>query len=209
MTDNTLRSDYFFLEEVWQQIPRDGKRARTQHGNPTNKYPESKKSHRLQDQAGRRGVTLRIMPPMMVRHKSNSSWYCGPRDMITWKVELIVHPTKVTLSFQLSETAENIMNHAMTHCEKAGIRISHDSHTLYILRQPSVSNQPQYMEIDPSACLKTILRGTTIVEYPTIHCVPQEIKDQFPTGSDKIVCLEGGSEFSESSDLPRPSEASA
>jgi len=216
MTDSTLRSDYFFLEEVLKQIPRDGssKRARTQHGGsaPTTTQPPTthcKKSRRLIEQAKRRGITLQIMPPMMVRHKSNSTWYCGPRDVITWKVELIVYPTKVTSSFQLSETSENIMDHVIAHCEKEGIRISYDSYLLYTMRLPCLSKQPRYTEVDVTACLKTILRGTTIVEHPTIHCVPKEIEDQFPIGSDKIVFMDEGNELREKADVPKPSEANA
>ena len=125
---------------------------------------------------------------------------------MTWKVELIVYPAKVTLSFQLSEKSENIMDHVISHCEKEGMRISHDRYLLYIMRLPCVSKQPLYVEVDPTASLKTILRGATIVEHPTIHCVPQEIKDQFPTGTDKIVSMEEGKECSEDAD---PSNATA
>jgi len=198
MTDSTIRSDYFFLEEILQQIPRDNsrKRPRLTHQHidaptTTTPPPTNKKSRRLLEQAGRRGITLRIMPETMVRHKSNSSWYCGPRDLITWTIELIVYPTKIGSTFQVSEGTENIMDLVITHCQKEGVTISNESHFLFMMILPSISNQPRYIKVDPKANLKTILRGTTIIEYPTFHCVPQEMMDQFPTDSDKITLMDG------------------
>jgi hypothetical protein len=185
MTDSTMRSDYFFLEEVLEQIPRNGKRARTQE--LSSSQTKDKKSRRLVQQAERRGITLQIMPPMMIRHKSNSSWYSGPRDTITWKVEVVVHPSKATTSFNLSENEENIMDHILRNCEKKDIEISPDGYLLFIMRLPAPSKNPRYIEIGPSDSLKTVLRGMTIVEHPTIYCVPNDIRDEFPMGSEMVV----------------------
>lgn len=186
MTDNTMRNDYFFLEEVLQYIPSNGKRARTEEASST--QTKSKKSRRLLQQAERRGITLQIMPPMMVRHKSNTSWYCGPRDIITWKVEVVMYPHKEVFCFNLSENEENIMDHILKHGEKGKVKVSSaGDHSLYILRLPSEARNPRYVEVAPSDSLKSVLRGMTIVEHPTIHCVPQNLRHQFATGSDKIV----------------------
>lgn len=186
MTDSTMRSDYFFLEEVLEQIPRNGKRARTTEAS-SNQSNKNKKSRRLVQQAERRGITLQIMPPMMVRHKSNSSWYCGPRDSITWKVEVVVHPSKITTSFNISENEENIIDHMLRHCEKKDILMPSRDYCFFILRLPGQAKNPEYIALGPSDSLKTALRGMTIVEHPTIHCVPNDIRDEFPTGSEKVV----------------------
>ncbi len=185
MTDGTMRNDYFFLEEVLQHIPRNGKRARTNDASKI-QTTTSKKARRLLQQAERRGITLQIMPPMMVRHKSNSSWYCGPRDTITWKVEVILHPGKEVFSFNLSENESNIHDHIFKHGKKENVLISPGEHSLLIMRLPSQAKNPLYLELGPSDTLKTILKGLTIVEHPTIHFVPQELRGQFASGSDKI-----------------------
>lgn len=190
MTDNTMRSDYFFLEEVLQNIPRDSKRARTQTTAPDN-TPKSKKSRKLLQQAKRRGITLQVMPTMMVRHKSNTSWYCSPRDELTWKVEVVLHPMKTVVTFQLLESEENILDHVIMHCNNEGVSISRESHCLFIMKLPCSAKQPRYLEVDPTTSLKTILQGNTVIEYPTIYCVPQDLKDQFSCGSVKIIEVGG------------------
>jgi hypothetical protein len=185
MTDSTVRSDYFFLEEVLEQLPRNGKRARTQEAAPS--QSKSKKSRRLLQQAERRDITLQIMPPMMVRHKSNSSWYSAPRDTITWKVEVVIHPSKATLFFNLSENEENIMDHVLRNCEKNDIEMFTCGYRLFIMRLPAQNKKQRYIELSPSDSLKTVLRGMTIVEHPTIHYVPDDMCHEFPTGSEKVV----------------------
>lgn len=190
MTDGTVRSDYFFLEEVLEQIPRNGKRART-HQEASPGQAKSKKMQRLVQQAERRGIMLQVMPPMMVRHKSNSSWYCPPRDTITWKVEAIVCPSKTSVHFNLSENEENILSHVSKQIQKEGIPIpSGVEFCLFLLRLPSSAKNPRYVEISDSDSLKTILRGMTIVEHPTLYLVPKEMRGQFPTGSETITELQ-------------------
>jgi len=184
MTDSTVRSDYFFLEEVLEQIPQSGKRARTQE--VSSNQGNSKRMRRLVQQAERRGTTLQIMPPMMVRHISNTSWYSGPRDTITWKVEVVLHPSKSVVSFNLSENEENIIDHVTNHFEKEKISISSVELYLFLMRLPSSARNPRYTAVYPSDSLKAKLRGMTVVEHPTLHLVPKDIVDQFPTGSDNV-----------------------
>ena len=118
MSDSTTRSDYFFLEEVLNNLPKNRKRARIQETSSKN---SSKKSRRLIQQAERRGINLQMMPSMMERHKKNSSWYCAPRNQITWKVEIVVHPENRALTFQVSEYDENLFDTVSENCQKNGI----------------------------------------------------------------------------------------
>lgn len=184
MTDGTMRSDYFFLEEVLEQIPRSGKRAKTLEGSSQNK---SKKFRRLLQQAEKRGTSLQLMPSMMVRHKTNTSWYCAPKDTITWKVEVVVHPSKATTSFNLSEHEEDLMGKVSSHCTKEKITIPTGENSLFLMKLPRTEAGPRYAELDPMASLKTALRGMSLIEHPTIHLVPNDIREKFPTGTDKIT----------------------
>jgi hypothetical protein len=190
MTDSTVRSDYFFLEEVLNQMPRSRKRTKLEPtpSSQNNNNTMSKKARRLVQQAEGRGITLQSMPTMMERHKSNTSWYCVPRDMITWKLEVIVYPDRQSVSFKLIENEENIMDHVSSHCEKQGVPLLGGVYRLFLKKLPSSAKNPRYVEVHPTeTSLKKILEGETVVEHPTIYCVPEEQVHEFPTGSDKIV----------------------
>ena len=152
MTDSTLRSDYFFLEEVLNQMPRNRKRtkldpspAATHHQNNNNKTSTnmSRKARKLVQQADVRGTKLQVMPPMMERHKSNTSWYCAARDMITWKLEVVVYPGEKRISFKLSENEKNLMEHVSKGCEKEGIGLPGADHHLFLKKLPSSSKNPK------------------------------------------------------------------
>jgi hypothetical protein len=203
MTDSTLRSDYFLLEEVLNQMPRT-KNSHPNHNHPNNKRAKLAPNHqsqnnshnnnsnvtktvrRLVQQAERRGTTLQIMPPIMERHKSNNSWYCAPKDTITWKVEALVyyhHPDlgkKSSLSFQLSENEEHIMDHVVNRCEKEGVPLL-GVYKLFLKELPSSAKNPRYVQVQETDTLKKLLTGRTVVEHPTIYCVPDEQVHEFPT----------------------------
>ncbi|KAL3919616.1 MAG: hypothetical protein SGILL_003670 [Bacillariaceae sp.] len=202
MTDGTLRSDYFFLEEVLDQMPRARKISKMEEhddvGNTRNKshnnkkyQATNKKSRKLVQQAEKRGITLRILPPFMERHKTNSSWFCSPRDMITWKVECVLVPGSQIISFNLSETEDAILESVLKHVPKEGnddVPKTQGDLKLF-LKRPSPANQPRYVELDPNTCLQKALEGLTILEHPTIFCVPNDascLKD-FPTGTTLLV----------------------
>jgi hypothetical protein len=241
MSDNSLRSDYFFLEEVLTQMPRASKVAKTmsavtqqpsnqsrrttksspkQSGSTrvqpssllssnTNNNNTLKKSKRLLHQARKRNITLKILPSFMERHQTNTSWYCGPRDMITWKVECIVfllsssNPTKRTvLNLMISEHQENLWDYIRTKLGKEEMVTPTATTTppppykLFLKRLPSPANKPRYIEISSnnSSCysLRSALEGNTIIEHPTLYCVPcssssnasDNLLDQFPTTCD-------------------------
>lgn len=211
MNDNSLRSDYFFLEEVLDQIPRANKMAKMEPStnyhtvNRNNHRPSAgnsnnacKKTRRLLQQAERRGVDLQIMPTIMERRKKNSSWYCGPRDTITWKVEAILMPSQKKFFFSLSENEDNILQHVSKHMDvnsrnnnPSFLSIPVQEYQCFIKRLPSSANSPHYVQIQPSDSLRNVLKGLTIVEHPTIYCVPAEMTDEFPTGTDKIIEQKG------------------
>jgi hypothetical protein len=243
MNDDSLRSDYFFLEEVLTQLPRAGKVARMEHSQqspagialssssaalaasapkqqrPQQRHPNcqppppttkttttstnnnNKKIRRLVQQAQRRDITLQVLPSFMERHQSNTSWYCGPRDMITWRVECIfIIPSKVTLYFQISEEEENLWDYIKRQYQrqyqhhdtfsnghdKRGIQHEDNNYKLFLKLWPCPANQPRYLELNGTKrCLRKALVGLTIIEYPTIFCVPNgtEHLKEFLTGT--------------------------
>jgi hypothetical protein len=222
MNNDSIRSDYFFLEEVLTQMPRARKIARLEHNHVAgsddtlirndhlqnqkrqhlqnqhhrNDTPINKKSRRLVQQSQRRNITLELLPSFMERHKNNTSWYCGPRDMITWKVEFIFIPTRITQCFQISENQENLLDCIRQQPQQLIPNSNHVTESqesdfkLFLKRLPSPANQPRYIELNnTTACLRTALDGLTIIEHPTIFCVPNmadRLKD-FPTGTQLIV----------------------
>jgi hypothetical protein len=208
MSDSTLRSDYFFMEEILDIMPRARKVSKlTEEGksltndnihSSSSKNPRSiasinKKAKRLVQQALCRGITLQIMPPVLERHKNNSSWYCGSTDLITWKVEVVLVTQKKTFSFNLSEREEGILNHISKCIESYEDKLnmpsilSSDNYQLLIKRLPSSANNPRYVRIKNNDCLKTVLEGFTIVEYPTLDCVTNEDMNDFPVGTNGIT----------------------
>mmetsp|Transcript_10465 Transcript_10465/g.21789 ORF Transcript_10465/g.21789 Transcript_10465/m.21789 type:complete len:198 (-) Transcript_10465:840-1433(-) len=173
----------------------------------------NKKAKRLVQQALRRGITLQVMPPVMERHRNNSSWYCSSRDLITWKVEVILVPKMKTFSFKLSEQEEGIIGHiskyiADTYADDSDMpsTVLPDDHKLLIKRLPSSASNPRYIRIKNNESLKTVLGGLTIVEYPTIYCVNDESMKDYPLGTSVIT--EEASMSSASKDF-HPQEASS
>lgn len=185
MSDSSLRSDYFFLEEVLDRMPRDAKRAKTQH-------QTSRKCRRLLQQCEKRGITLKMMPTMMERHKKNNSWYCVKRDTIMWKIEVIMHPSKKSFSFQLSEDEAEILTHLQKHAQKADISID-DSMQLFVKQLPAPTNKQRYVKIETIDNLRSFLAGKTIIEHPTIYCVDNDSVVEFPREDGKVKELRSGS----------------
>ncbi|KAL3903499.1 MAG: hypothetical protein SGARI_005354 [Bacillariaceae sp.] len=201
MSDSSLRSDYFFLEEVLDQMPRARKVSKMEHpadsgGSKHNNKQQAtnKKSRRLQQQAEKRGITLQILPSFMEQHKNNNSWYCGPRDLITWKVDCILVPDTEKISFKLLENEEGILEQILKRVPQQNDNAtmedaSSDSEYKVFVKRPSPANQPRYKEVNPNESLRDALKGLTIVEHPTIYCV-RNIKEhlqRFPTGSGLVV----------------------
>ena len=208
MNDSTLRSDYFFMEEVLDAMPRakkvsklaeEGKSVNNSILSNTSKNNKSmvsinKKAKRLVQQAQRRGITLQIMPPVLERHRNNSSWYCSSKDLITWKVEIFLEPKVKTFSFNLSEQEEGILGQISKHVIKMFAddpsipsEISPDKYQLLIKRLPSSANKPRYIRINSNDSLRTVLDGLTIIEYPALYCVPHENLKDFPVGASGIT----------------------
>ena len=181
MTDNTLRNDYFFLEDVLNQT--SSKKLKTE---TSNNDPPSKNRRRLVSQAQQRGVTLQLMPSIMERSKKNSSFYSAQKDLITWRAEVIMvsDPTK-NITFNVCESESNVMEHVEKRCDQ-----SLPTHSLFLKLPSRPHNNPLYLRLEPNDSLQQSLRGQTIIEHPTIFCVPEDQVQNFPTGTDKIETID-------------------
>ena len=228
MTDGDLRSDYFFLEEVLGQMPRNRKRARLPPQQPSRggkstaatsattvsapavagvvdksdldplhtKTTQSHKSKRLAQQAQIRGITLQLMPPVMERHTKNTSSYNLKKNTIFWKVDVIVEPEKRLVSFSVSENEEDIfIKHIAKRCfgTDFATKQKQTKYHLFLKKIPTSAKNPKYVKIDQTSSLKQALAGETIIEYPTIYCVPESQIEEYPIGSDMIVDLSASS----------------
>lgn len=207
MTDSTLRSDYFFLEEVLDRMPSSSskneknKRAKTDASNLTKKY------RRLLQQCERRDIQLQVMPAMMERHKHNNSWYCSARDMITWKVEIIVvqkeNEKSKNICFQMSENEDDIMSCIQNQCQKQGMvsnddktsNIGHCNYRLLLKKLPASAKSPQFFPLNENDTMKEFLKNKTVIEYPTIYCVETTLLHNFPL----VATIEKVQELSSSS----------
>mmetsp|Transcript_7191 Transcript_7191/g.17533 ORF Transcript_7191/g.17533 Transcript_7191/m.17533 type:complete len:99 (-) Transcript_7191:96-392(-) len=65
--------------------------------------------------------------------------------------------------------------------------VASDNYNLLIKRLPSSADKPRFVAIEKNMCLKTVLEGLTIVEHPTIYCVSNEFKEDFPIGTNEII----------------------
>jgi hypothetical protein len=181
MNDNTLRNDYFFLEDVLNQT--SNKKLKTDTANSAS---PNKNRRRLVSQAQQRGVTLQLMPSIMERSKKNSSFYSAQKDLITWRVEVImVSDPANNVSLNLCENETNVMTHIEKRCNQ-----SLPNHSLFMKLPARAHNSPRYIGLEPNDSLQQSLRGQTIIEHPTILCVPEDQVQEFPTGTDKIETID-------------------
>jgi hypothetical protein len=146
-----------------------------------------------------RGVNLLLMPVGMQRRKDNSSHI--KKDIIYWKTEVRVHDPneQPTVHFlKLSEQAlllEELQKLSMSagseHAEMtakalSGSTVERKMHWL-IQKLPSPSNRPCYSELtDSQATLQSTLKGMTLIEYPTIEAVPDEMLCNFPRAIEEV-----------------------
>lgn len=121
----------------------------------------------------------------MERSKKNSTFYSAQKDLITWRAEVIMvsDPTK-NVTFNLCENETNVMEHVEKRCNQ-----SLPNHSLFLKLPSRAHNNPRYLRLEHNDSLQKSLRGQTIIEHPTIFCVPEDQVQDFPTGTDKIETI--------------------
>ena len=209
MTDATLRNDYFFLEDVLNQTSNIKRQKNTTNAAGGKQHLRSPRNDmnrrkRLANIAHQRGIKFQVMPPVMERHRANTSWYNSKTNVITWKVDVVILPMRTTITCSISEQETNILSVIMSAAaavtEAAAVTSSvgiqaalqgkagSSCYGVYMARLPSQANRPRYLRVDdPSTTsLRQVLQGQTIIEYPTLYLVPDDLAHEFPIGTDKI-----------------------
>ena len=152
-------------------------------------------------QASLRGTRVLLMPAGMQRRKANSSHV--KQNIIYWKIDVRFHATKTTTMTVLPAPTvhsikvceEAILCHELQSKLKTSKEVSSGSnhkvpeepiHWL-MKKLPSPSNCQFYIEIvDQEATLQSILKGQTIIEYPTVEAVPASRIGEFPRSIEEV-----------------------
>lgn len=155
-----------------------------EHHNPKQKA--------LHQQAAQRRINLLFMPPGMVRHKENRSYYNRQTNQVHWTVEWIQYSAtsgnsnKTRGSFQMVESLslwDALAKHLKLLSRSDDVSCF-DS--LLIRKLPSPANQPVYQNVTKAKSLGEALSDQTIYEFPTIHVVPSSRLSQFPQSIEEV-----------------------
>lgn len=160
-------------------------------------------------QAELKGVNLLRMPSGMERRRSNTTKFNRKKGIITWKVELCFHkpkdapndpdaPSTASASPALLKVESEVCE-SSTLLEELGKHLDvrpgnsttrsqlrafasepRDSLLLFMKRLPCSSAAPQYFKLEPDVALVDLLKGKTVIEFPTIDVVVEKDKDRFP-----------------------------
>jgi hypothetical protein len=132
-------------------------------------------------QASLRGINLLLMPSGMQRRKANLSYI--KKDAIHWKVDFRIHSLQLSLDIQSRKLSEQTILWDILQSLDLGSCQYH-----YLMQKlPSPSNRPCFIELcDQQATLQDILKGMTIIEYPTIDVVPASRLAEFPKAIEEV-----------------------
>lgn len=149
--------------------------------------PISQKLKRLLQESRERDITLLVMPPGMQRHKSNTSHYNVTNGIIFWRLEFIIHMSstdshkkknKVVFCKKVSEECHWIeeYNHLWGGDKGMNGEVC-SNHIFFLMKKIPFKT---YIELDRKITLRQILKGMTIIEYPTIEVVTSDNMHNFP-----------------------------
>lgn len=163
-------------------------------------YPKHKQ--KLVEKAKENGIILLLMPPGMQRHITNKSTKYDPKSgKLFWKVEfvfhcengkkLILHLEKVPNDEDVTSRLQDLLEIKLSHSAATDTRLAlrpfcvgtnqlKDSVKTLMKQIPCTSSNPLFKKIDLSQKLSDILRGTTVIEYPSIEMVLPSDIDKFP-----------------------------
>lgn len=163
-------------------------------------YPKHKQ--KLIEKAKENGVNLLLMPPGMQRHIINKSTkYDAKSGKIFWKVELIFHcenekklilhlekvPHDEDLKSRLQVLLENKLSHSAATDTRSALRSFcvgtnqlKDTVITLMKQIPCKSSNPLFKKVDLGQKLSDLLRGTTVIEYPSFEIVLSAEIEKFP-----------------------------
>ncbi|CAN1814552.1 Box C/D snoRNA protein 1 [Linum perenne] len=171
--DNTLLSDYNFLEEV-KRVADAGQRMRSQ----LRAYPQYRLPHHLKclkSVASSRKTNLMLLPSGMSRRDKNQTRYDQRKKLILWTVEWRFHSTGVvTLDHGVDENA-SIFSEIQKHLQPGPWRnqlkqfCEEDLESLKCFIRKYPKGKSPFRELDIKAPLREQIAHLSILEYPVIH----------------------------------------
>ncbi|CAN1190820.1 Box C/D snoRNA protein 1 [Linum perenne] len=171
--DNTLLSDYNFLEEV-KRVADAGQRMRSQ----LRAYPQYRLPHHLKclkSVASSRKTNLMLLPSGMSRRDKNQTRYDQRKKLILWTVEWRFHSTGVvTLDHGVDENASifsEIHKHLQPGPWKNQLKqfCEEDLESLKCFIRKYPKGKSPFRELDIKAPLREQIAHLSILEYPVIH----------------------------------------
>ena len=159
-------------------------------------------------QASLRGTNLLLMPSGMQRRKANTSHMNNKTNVLHWKVEVRLHPSeaKAPPTVHSIKICEDAVLCKELRAKLVGWRSSTQSKVSSImppLKQeptetepihwlmqilPRPSNRQSYVEISDTeeTTLQSVLKGRTVIEYPTVEGVPESRLGDFPKNIQEV-----------------------
>jgi hypothetical protein len=190
MSDTTLTSDYFFLEDVMRHVkkPRLSLAIHTSTTEPEThpllqkidrtgsdrfqRLPQHlpQKMRKLVQAAASRGTRILIQPSGLSRHQENRS-YVNKEGIIYWSVEILIYRERDDAN-QCCEKKERILAGPFAETSRVRDVVPTTIPTgcsYYLRRFPSVVHQPIHVD----STWKEILQDMTLIEFPTLYIGPQ------------------------------------
>ncbi|CAM0885723.1 unnamed protein product [Alopecurus aequalis] len=176
--DNQLLSDYSFLEEA-SQARESAHRLIAGFGR---NYPEGRGAilpswlSYLRKGAHLRGVRLCFLPSGMTRRDQNRSRYLNGKDCIYWTLEWKFNSTDIILTDHQIDEHATLLSLLEKHLSPTPLK---DQLTPYrktelrdlklFIQKSAMDSKSPYRQLNVEEPLRPQLRGTLIVEYPTIN----------------------------------------
>lgn len=191
MTKMDFMSDYNFLEECTRFVE-DRKCDKTKKFSQFNKMLPTNQ-FRLRNAAKERKIALRFLLQNFTRSKSNTTHYVHKSKLIFWRVEWIF-PNAENLKFaddSLNETEvlgkllDKYLNpdSREEYAGKSSLAYyqSRGANTIKVLLKAEgvKKSQTRYYELDIKDSLRNNLAGKTLVEFPIIYVIFNDIADNY------------------------------
>lgn len=186
--DKDIESDYRLLEEISQGIETFKRDPASYIIHRNSGLPPH--LIRLQTEAIKRGVLLKFLPQHFSRHKVNTTYLDWKANTLSWHIEwifpqadnLTLSDARVLDSARLSSVLSKLLKTAadtphifksMQYYCSAGLS------GVKLLLKAEQERGDRYFELDPSQTLRESLEGKAIIEFPVIHVILKDHKDEY------------------------------
>lgn len=157
----------------------------------------------------KRDVNVKVLPPGMFRSNSNKSGFDKRRNCFTWTIEWILLDSEgrtinKATSYRL---AENISVGTLFPLKAFSKDLSTtDTLKFYIRDYSTIEESKRLIELDSDQVLGTLLKGKTVIEYPTVYASQFDQVETEDNDSDSDTSSESSTDDSDSSDSQSDSD---